>query len=134
MFTDNNPLKHLDTAKLGMVEKWQALQLASFNFTIKYRSGKSNTNADALSRQVQGDQQASQAQVKGLLSHTSQTTFLPSLPSVVSFELQSIETSQQDTVQAGNNDQLQNADKETSTAATVALLVYQCRADFAAEE
>ena len=133
MFTDNNPLKHLDTAKLGMVEKRWALQLASFNFTIKYRSGKSNTNADALSRQVRGDQQASQAQVKGLLSHTSQTTFLPSLPSV-SFELQSIETSQQDTVQAGNNDQLQTADKETSTAATVALLLYQCRADFAAEE
>jgi hypothetical protein len=49
--TDNNPLSYLQTsAKLGSVEqRWQA-QLAQFNFTIAYRSGKLNRAADALSR------------------------------------------------------------------------------------
>ncbi|KAL7834629.1 hypothetical protein SRHO_G00288760 [Serrasalmus rhombeus] len=51
IFTDNNPLSHLQTAKLGAVEQRWASQLASFNFTIKYRPGKHNQNADALSRQ-----------------------------------------------------------------------------------
>ncbi|KAL6476359.1 hypothetical protein MHYP_G00148580 [Metynnis hypsauchen] len=37
--------------KLGAVEQRWASQLASFNFNIKYRPGKSNQNADALSRQ-----------------------------------------------------------------------------------
>lgn len=43
--TDNNPLSHLSSAKLGATE-----QLASFDFEVKYRSGRSNKNADALSR------------------------------------------------------------------------------------
>ena len=49
--TDNNPLSYLQTsAKLGAVEqRWQA-QLAQFNFTITYRSGKLNRAADAISR------------------------------------------------------------------------------------
>ena len=51
ILTDNNPLSHLQTAKLGALEQRWASQLASFNFTIKYRPGKSNQNADALSRQ-----------------------------------------------------------------------------------
>ncbi|KAL7852922.1 hypothetical protein SRHO_G00187070 [Serrasalmus rhombeus] len=51
ILTDNNPLSHLQTAKLGATEQRWAAQLAAFNFTIKYRPGKSNQNADALSRQ-----------------------------------------------------------------------------------
>ncbi|XP_034080600.1 uncharacterized protein LOC117551727 [Gymnodraco acuticeps] len=51
VFTDNNPLSHLSTAKLGATEQRWAAQLASFDFEIKYRSGRSNGNADALSRQ-----------------------------------------------------------------------------------
>ena len=52
VFTDNNPLKYLlTTAKLGALEQRWAAQLALFDFTINYRSGRSNTNADALSRQ-----------------------------------------------------------------------------------
>lgn len=51
ILTDNNPLSHLQTAKLGATEQRWASQLASFNFTIKYRPGRSNQNADALSRQ-----------------------------------------------------------------------------------
>lgn len=51
VYTDNNPLSHLSTAKLGATEQRWAAQLSAFDFTIKYRSGRSNQNADALSRQ-----------------------------------------------------------------------------------
>lgn len=50
VFTDNNPLSHLSSAKFGALEQRWAAQLASFDFEIHYRSGKSNNNADALSR------------------------------------------------------------------------------------
>ena len=51
VYTDINPLSHLATAKLGTTEQRWAAQLASFDFEVKYRSGRSNRNADALSRQ-----------------------------------------------------------------------------------
>ena len=51
VFTDNNPLSYLQTAKLGAVEQRWASQLALFDFDIKYRPGGANRNADALSRQ-----------------------------------------------------------------------------------
>ncbi|XP_068607149.1 uncharacterized protein [Brachionichthys hirsutus] len=51
VYTDNNPLSYLRSAKLGATEHRWAAQLASFDFDIKYRSGRSNKNADALSRQ-----------------------------------------------------------------------------------
>ena len=51
VYTDNNPLSHLSSAKLGATEQRWAAQLASFDFELKYRSGRSNKNADALSRQ-----------------------------------------------------------------------------------
>ncbi|KAM9757963.1 uncharacterized protein ACNS7B_005082 [Menidia menidia] len=50
VFTDNNPVAHLQTAKLGAVEQRWVAQLASFDFEVKYRAGKENANADALSR------------------------------------------------------------------------------------
>lgn len=50
VYTDNNPLSYLQTAKLGAVEQRWASQLALFDFDIKYRSGVLNKNADALSR------------------------------------------------------------------------------------
>jgi transposase InsO family protein len=50
VYTDNNPLKYLSSAKLGAYEQKWASQLADFNFEIKYRPGKQNANADALSR------------------------------------------------------------------------------------
>ena len=51
VFTDNNPLTYiLTSAKLdATTQRWIA-GLASFQFTINYRSGKSNIDADALSR------------------------------------------------------------------------------------
>jgi hypothetical protein len=50
VFTDNNPLTYLKTAKLGAVELRWAAQLADFEFDIVHRTGKSNANADVLSR------------------------------------------------------------------------------------
>lgn len=51
VFTDNNPLSHLTTAKLGATEQRWAAELAAFDFEVRYRSGRSNGNADAFSRQ-----------------------------------------------------------------------------------
>ena len=51
VYTDNNPLTYvLTTAKLDAYgQRWVA-KLANYNFTIQYRSGQSNVEADALSR------------------------------------------------------------------------------------
>lgn len=51
VYTDNNPLTYiLSSAKLSAVgHRWVA-ELADFNFNIKYRPGKSNIDADVLSR------------------------------------------------------------------------------------
>jgi hypothetical protein len=50
VYTDNDPLKYLSSAKLGAYKQKWASQLADFNFEIKYRPGKQNANANALSR------------------------------------------------------------------------------------
>jgi transposase InsO family protein len=51
IFTDNNPLTYvLTSAKLNATgHRWVA-ELADYNFTIKYRPGAANKDADALSR------------------------------------------------------------------------------------
>lgn len=51
VLTDNNPLCHLQTAKLGAMEQRWVAQLSIFDFEVKYRPGSSNAAADALSRQ-----------------------------------------------------------------------------------
>ncbi|XP_063785579.1 uncharacterized protein LOC134933980 [Pseudophryne corroboree] len=48
--TDCNPMAHQDTARLGALEQRWASRLANYRYKIEYRSGRSNTNADALSR------------------------------------------------------------------------------------
>ena len=51
VFTDNNPLTYvLTSAKLDACGQRWAAKLANYNFSIKYRCGVSNTEADALSR------------------------------------------------------------------------------------
>lgn len=50
VFTDNNPLVHLDTANLGATEQRWVAQLANFKYSLKYRPGSRNGNADSLSR------------------------------------------------------------------------------------
>lgn len=51
VYIDNNPLSHLQTAKLGAPEQRWVNQLAEFDLDIKYKPGCNNGNADALSRQ-----------------------------------------------------------------------------------
>ena len=57
VFTDNNPLTHLDNAKLGAVEQRWVADLAPFDFELKFRRGRDNGNADALSRMSSGEVQ-----------------------------------------------------------------------------
>jgi transposase InsO family protein len=50
LWTDHEPLKWLANQKLeGMLGRW-ALALQEYSFTVVYRRGSQNTNADALSR------------------------------------------------------------------------------------
>ena len=52
VYTDNNPLTYLLKSKrLSAVEQRWASALAPFNFDIRYRPARRNSNADALSRQ-----------------------------------------------------------------------------------
>ena len=51
VYTDNNPLTYvLSSAKLNASGLRWISELADFNFTIKYRPGKANGDADTLSR------------------------------------------------------------------------------------
>ena len=51
VYTDNNPLTYvLTTAKLNATGLRWVADLAEFNFSIKYRPGKENVDADCLSR------------------------------------------------------------------------------------
>ena len=55
VLTDNNPLTYVfTTAKLDATgHRWLA-ELANYNFNIQYRSGKTNIDADGLSREFEG--------------------------------------------------------------------------------
>ncbi len=51
VYTDNNPLTYvMSTARLNATGYRWVAELSNFNFDIKYRPGKSNADADALSR------------------------------------------------------------------------------------
>ncbi len=53
VYTDNNPLTYiLSSAKLNATGLRWVGELSDFHFTIKYRPGRANTDADALSRLV----------------------------------------------------------------------------------
>ena len=57
-YTDNNPFSYLQTsARLGATEMRWAAELALFQLNIKYRSGKANSNVDALSRKLHHEQE-----------------------------------------------------------------------------
>lgn len=51
VLTDNNPLCHLKTAKLGATEQKWVAQLSVFDFEVKYQVKCSNVATDTLSRQ-----------------------------------------------------------------------------------
>ena len=50
VYTDNNPLAYVKESKLRVAQIRWLSELALFDFDIKYRSGKLNQAADALSR------------------------------------------------------------------------------------
>ena len=51
VYTDNNPLTYiLTTTKLDATSHRWVAALAAYNFTLSYRPGKTNIDADALSR------------------------------------------------------------------------------------
>ena len=61
VLTDNNPLTYVCTSRLGMSQIRWLSDLALFDFEIKYRVGKSNQVADALSRQPSNPDSASES-------------------------------------------------------------------------
>ncbi|KAJ8347440.1 hypothetical protein AAFF_G00200700, partial [Aldrovandia affinis] len=50
VFTDNNTLANLQGVNLGSLEQRWAARLSNYHFDIRFRPGKANANADALSR------------------------------------------------------------------------------------
>ena len=79
IFTDNNPLAHYQTTKLGALEQRWASQLAQFNFDCQYKPGKKNP-ADALSRLPQ---QATEVPLQVALCHQA-ARFAPEVQSATS--------------------------------------------------
>lgn len=73
VLTDNNPLVHLQTAQLGAAEQRWAAQLAPFNLEIKYRPGRLNRCADALSRYPGKNEE----EVKAVIGEVTASTILP---------------------------------------------------------
>ena len=61
VLTDNNPLTYVRTSQLGTSQISWPSDLALFDFNIKYRAGKSNQAADALSRQPANPDSASES-------------------------------------------------------------------------
>ena len=55
VYTDNNPLAYVKESRLGAAQIRWLSELALFNFDIKYRSGKLNQAADALSHRPMTD-------------------------------------------------------------------------------
>ena len=79
VFTDNNPLTYLQSkCKLKAVEQRWVSELASFHFNIKYRAGRHNDNADALSRlNPEVDAVCDVDQVEAALASSLGTTAIP---------------------------------------------------------
>lgn len=67
VLTDNNPLTYvLSSAKLDATgHRWLAA-LNTYHFTIKYKTGKSNSDADGLSRRPQGNVELDSDAVKAI--------------------------------------------------------------------
>lgn len=76
---DNNPLTYLQSkCKLKAVEQRWVSELTNFTFTIKYRAGKHNANADAPSRiNREKPEDGDVDHVESLLASTLSTTALP---------------------------------------------------------
>ena len=78
VYTDNNPLTYvLHKAKLDATcHRWIA-ELSAYDFTIRYRSGKSNSDADGLSRLPR--EEISQDSIRALCSMRSAQPYVETL-------------------------------------------------------
>ena len=74
MFTDNNPLAHIKrTKRLSALEQRWINSLNQFDFDIKFRPGRSNAAADALSRLPA----LTKGEVSDSLEKTNESSCLP---------------------------------------------------------
>ena len=100
VFTDNNPLKYAtSTAKLDATGQRWAAELANYNFQVVYRSGKSNANADALSRLPTRPTETDTASPPAAHMATHQTSTPPAhtqaLPSMTIQELRTAQSEEE---------------------------------------
>ena len=78
VLTDNNPLSHLMNSKKSVAEMGWLADLAQFDFTIQYRSGKSNVSADWLSRHAMDDgSELPVEEVNAVISESLSCTEMP---------------------------------------------------------
>jgi transposase InsO family protein len=77
ILTDNNPLSRILTSKQTAADMGKLADLADFNFTVQYRSGKTNTAADALSRNAIPEDIMCQEHVAEIISTAECCTFIP---------------------------------------------------------
>ena len=88
VFTDNNPLTYvLTSAKLDATGQCWIANLANYNFKIFYRCGRSNIDADSLSRipweVIQEDHAQTGPIVKSLMLTQQNAIRMPHLPNAV---------------------------------------------------
>ena len=79
-FTDNNPLAHWKTAKVGAVEQRWLAEMAAFDFEVKYKPGRNNQNADALSRNPVGPPFHDPDPITAVTQITAETVTVSDLP------------------------------------------------------
>ena len=72
VWTDNNALSHLQTARLNATEQRWVARLNTYDFQLRYRSGRKNANADTLSRRIPRElKEESQDEIGALLHEAS---------------------------------------------------------------
>ena len=78
VYTDNNPLSHLNTSKAACTDMRWIAQLADYNLEIHYKPGRSNQNADILSRNPNNKRGIiTRQQLVKVVETYSQSTYIP---------------------------------------------------------
>ena len=85
VYTDNNPLAYIQESKLGASQIRWLIELALFDFTIKYQTGHSNRSADALSHHpfnpsCDVDAESTDSNEVEVISHSATCNEVESIP------------------------------------------------------